>query len=469
MRHPTRREVLSAALAAPLALALPGCSARRRGVWRPGGVPRPQPRPSVLFLALDDLNDWIGPLDGHPGVLTPHLDRLAARGTVFTRAYCQAPACNPSRSSLLTGVEVWTTGTDASERHFRHTLPAAVTLPQHFAAHGYEVVGAGKVFHNATPDPPSWQRYFGRPRRPPVKGRPLSGLRARDKQFDWGAVEFPAAELPDSRLADQVISDLERRAAGPLFLAVGLTATHLPWFLPPEFLGLYDPEAITLPAVRADDLDDVGAIASEWVRFWGRTLPQQIFEPEVWAGAVQAYLAAITFIDSVVGRLVEAWERAVDAERSLIVLWSDHGFHLGEKRHWRKFTLWEESARVPLIVVAPGTGRPGQRCERPVNLLDLYPTLIDLCGLSPGEGLAGTSLVPLLADPRAPRERPAITSLGAGNHAVRSERWRYIRYSDGGEELYDHEGDSWEWTNLAPLPEYGEVRAGLARWIPAGV
>jgi len=234
--------------------------------------------------------------------------------------------------------------------------------------------------------------------------------------------------------------------------------------VPQKYFDQYALDEIVLPKVKEDDLDDVPPIGRKMARPEGGHA--NVLKFKLWEKAVQGYLASITYADGQLGRLLDALDKSPYAENTIIVLWTDHGWHLGEKLHWRKFTLWEEADRVPLIFVVPGLTKPGTRCERTVSLLDIYPTLADLCGLPVGEHLEGKSLRPLLADPEAEWDRPVVTTHGRNNHAVRSERYRYIRYSDGTEELYDHENDPMEWTNRAGDPELDEVKRELARWLP---
>ena len=425
-------------------------------------------RPNVLFIAVDDLNDWIGSLRGHPDVRTPNLDRLAARGALFTNAFCSAPACNPSRTSLLTGKLPSTTGVHLNPQPFRPVLPDVQTLPQYFMAHGYRVMGGGKIFHGQFPDPPSWHEYFPsqtktRSDDPLPPGRPLNGI-PDTARFDWGPVDVPNEQMGDWKITDWAIEQLERDFDQPFFLAVGIFRPHLPWHVPRRYFDRYHPEAITLPTVNNNDLDDVPPIG---VRMAGPDGDhQRVLQHKQWRKAVSAYLASISFADACVGRLLEALDRSAHAQNTIVVLWSDHGWHLGEKLHWQKFTLWEEATRVVLMMVAPGVTRPGLRSQRPVSLLDIYPTLVDLCGLRPKADLDGRSLRPLLVNPAASWDRPALTTHGRNNHALRTERWRYIRYSDGTEELYDRHKDPMEWTNLAGKPEFSRTKRDLAKWLP---
>jgi arylsulfatase A-like enzyme len=419
---------------------------------------------NVLFIAVDDLNDWINPLGGYPRVQTPNLDRLAAQGMLFTRAYCSAPACNPSRASLLTGVPPSTSGVYDNGQPWRPVMRDVVTLPQHFKSLDYHVVGGGKVFHGAYPDRASWHEYFDQPGDPVPSSRPANGIGGADSQFDWSPLDVDDAEMGDTKVTTWAVDYLRQKHSKPYFLAVGLYRPHLPWYVPRKYFDRYPLADIILPQVKADDLDDVPPIGRRMARPEGDH--RRVLETNNWEKGVQGYLASITFADSCVGRLLDALDASGEADRTIIVLWGDHGWHLGEKLHWRKFTLWEEATRVPLVIVAPGVTGRNVRCERTVSLLDLYATLAELCGSSPPSTVEGHNLVLLLKDPSAPWRYPVVTTHGRNNHAVRSERWRYIRYRDGTEELYDHEHDPMEWTNLAGKPEHESVKKELAAWLP---
>jgi arylsulfatase A-like enzyme len=429
-----------------------------------GQAERPA-RPNVLFVAIDDLNDWTGFLGGQPGARTPNLDKLAARGQVFTRAYCNAPACNPSRASLLCGVRPSTSGVYHNDQPWRPVLRDAVTLPQHFTAAGYDVRGGGKIFHNSYNDLPSWQEWHREKGNPAPAEKPVNGI-PRAAHFDWGPVAAADADMGDFKTVSWASEYLSQSHEKPFFLAVGLIKPHLPWYVPQSYFDLFPLDGVTLPPVRAGDLDDVPAAGVRIANPNGDHA--RVLAANQWRPAVRGYLASIAFADAQVGRLIEALDRSPHAANTIVVLWGDHGWHLGEKEHWRKFALWEEATRVPLIVLAPGRTKAGARCVRTVSLLDLYPTLVDLCGLPAKPGLEGRSLAPLLADPNAPWAHPAVTTHGRENHAVRDERWRYIRYADGSEELYDHDADPQEWTNLAGSSDPAAVAAkrALARSLP---
>lgn len=431
-------------------------------------------RPNVLFIAVDDLRDWVGHLGGHSNAKTPHIDNLADRGVSFTRAYCSAPLCNPSRISLLTGVAPFRSGVYGNGERMRDKLPDAVTLMQHFRASGYSVRGGGKIFHGPNKyDADSWDYYFagsGGNNRAAVKRDPNL---PKSAWTPWGPLDCDDGDMFDGRTANWIISELEKPQEKPFFLAYGLTKPHLPWNVPQKYFDLHPLDGIELPPVKEGDLDDVPA--------FGKKLAREVYDPSgeknfavkpngdhanviannQWRVAVQAYLATISFADAQIGRVLEALDRSEHSDNTIIVLWGDHGWHLGEKNHWRKHALWDVSTRTPLIFAAPTGIAKDQLCQRPVSLIDIYPTLIELCGLPEKEGLDGQSLKPLLENPDRKWDRPVVITYGESNHALQTERWRYIQYHDGGRELYDHDSDPNEWTNLESNPEYQKVVRNL--------
>lgn len=481
--------------AAALALGLAACAAP--DAQRAGTSPE-DARPNVLFIAVDDLNDWVGYLGGHEGVRTPNLDRLADRGVAFTHAYAPGVSCTPSRQAVLTGLSPSATGIyENANIHWRGLpwLADVVTLPQHFRQHGYHVAGGGKIFHalswidhsygRSLNDPASWDAYFPSIDKPmpdavwPEGARrdangawvwtPLAGADTPARPpyfFDWGPLDVPDSAMADHQVVDWAIRQLEHAHDRPFFLAVGLFLPHIPWFVPREYFEMHPLEDVALPDVPADDLDDLpplGRRMGSGRRAWHRWM----VDTGHWRGAVQAYLASTSFTDAQIGRLLDALAASRHATNTIVVLWSDHGFHLGEKETWEKFTLWEESLRVPFIVVAPGVTPAGQRSAQPVNLLDIYPTLAELAGLPVPAGLDGHSLVPVLRTPAADLGRPAVSTMAPDEHAARSRRWRYIRHADGSEELYDHNADPGEHRNLAGDAHYRAAMDSLAQWLPA--
>jgi arylsulfatase A-like enzyme len=421
-------------------------------------------RPNVLFIAVDDLNDWISPLEGYPGCRTPNLERLAKRGMTFTRAYCAAPACNPSRVSLMTGVRPWTSGVYGNRHAWRPVMPDVVTLPQQFMKHGYQAVGSGKIYHGRFEDPASWNDYLLKGGDPRPSREVLNDPHSRAGGIVWGVLDVPDEEMNDYKMASYAVDYLQKEHENPFFLGCGIYRPHMPWQVPRKYYEMYPLEEIVLPEVPDDELADVPRAGVRMARPNGDHAT--ILRTNNWKYAVQAYLASITFADAQIGRLLDALEASPYNDNTIVVLWSDHGWHHGQKHHWRKFALWEQATRMPLFLSVPGMTEPGSVCERTVDLMSIYPTLCELCSLPVPEQAEGASIVELLKNPAAEWDRPAITTHGRGNHAVRSERFRYIRYADGSEELYDHQADPNEWTNRADDPKLKQVIADLARWLP---
>ena len=449
-------------------------------------------QPNVLMIVVDDMNDWVACLGGHPDVKTPNIDRLAARGMLFANAHCAAPVCNASRVATLTGRRPGSTGIYDNSAKWHEALPNLTSIPQHFKANGYHVVGGGKVYHhmpgfNRLGD---WHNYFDQVFdghyqnrlhrgldvsnfRFPV-GFPLNGLPSvrtltkppkNPREFDWGPLDKKDLETGDGRLAQWAVDFLKQTPDKPFFLAAGIYRPHLPFYAPRKYFDLYPLESIHLPEIKGDDLDDLPPTG---LRFAAQRREdyELVMKSGKYRELLQAYLASISFADAMIGRVLDALDESGHADNTVIVLWSDHGWHLGEKQHLHKFTRWERSTRIPFVVVAPDVTQPGSVCQQPVGMLDLFPTLNELCELPEVDGLSGQSIAALLTDPNRDWKRPALTSHGRGNHALRSQRWRYIRYADGGEELYDHANDPNEWTNLASRPEFAEIKTELVRWLP---
>ncbi len=435
-------------------------------------------KPNVLFIAIDDLNNWVGHLGGHPQAKTPNIDRLAKQGVSFTRAYCNAPLCNPSRVSLLSGLLPPNTGVYGNGEKMRAKIPDAVTLMQHLrSAGGYSVLGSGKIFHGTGPyDPDSWD-YYHRPKVKRLTGKRDAKL-PKNAWAPWGPLEADDAELFDVKNVNWAISELNKPHDRPFFLACGFTKPHLPWYVPQKYFDLHPRDQIILPKTLENDRDDLPT--------WGLKFAQEVHDVsgarnfathgedhvmvtrhDQWHRAVQSYLATISYVDAHVGRLLDALKNSQHADNTIIVLWGDHGWHLGEKHHWRKHALWDVTTRTTLIIADPNRSARGKLCHRPVSLIDLYPTLIELTGVTPRNGLDGQSLAPLLEDPDRRWDTPVQITFGYQNHAIQSERWRYISYHDGGEELYNHDSDPNEWTNLATSNEHKRVKARLRLLLPS--
>ncbi|MBI1370211.1 MAG: sulfatase-like hydrolase/transferase [Planctomycetes bacterium] len=423
-------------------------------------------RPNVLMIVVDDLNDWVGFLGGHPQVKTPNMDKLAARGTVFTNARCQAPICNPSRASFMTGRLPSTTGVyllGPIEFRVSPVLMDALTLPQYFTAAGYHTMGCGKVYHNSS-HTDTFDEYgprggFG----------PLPKQRMNYKQgtplWDWGAFPERDDQMADDKTADWAVAQLGKTRDKPYLLAVGFCRPHVPWFVPAKWWDQLPPEdQIQLPPYLKTDRDDISDYAKALT--YAKVSPRHewVVDNNQWHRAVRGYLASIEFVDHEIGRVLDALDKRPDAANTVIVLFSDHGFALGEKDRWDKRALWTRETRVPMIVIAPDM-KAHQRCDQPAGLIDVYPTLVDLCGLKPNASLEGQSLSPQLRDPAAAHP-PVVTTFMTNNHAVSDTRYHYIHYATGDEELYDHQTDPNEWRNLAGDPAMKPIIERLSKAIP---
>ena len=431
-------------------------------------------KPNVLLISIDDLNDWVNHLDGHPKVQTPNMDRLADRGVAFTNAHCQAPLSNPSRTSFLTGLRPTTTGVYGLGPWFRslEEYEDLTTLPQYFEQNGYQTLTTGKIYHDAYPpeegrkDGAEFTKwgfhggFYPRPDEPFVKetGHPL---------VDWGVYPEKDSQQDDWKVADWAIKQLKNPPDDqPFFLSVGFRHPHVPLYATQKWFDLYPEEEELLPEIKGNDRDDIPRFA--WYLHWNLPEPRLAWLKmhHEWKPKVRAYLASVSFADMLVGRLLNTLEKEGLRENTIVVLLSDHGYHLGSKDISGKNTLWHESTRVPFIFAGPGIPEKGKQSDQPVELLDLYPTLTDLADLPQKQGLDGHSLKPLLKDTRHERSRPAICTHGPGNHVIITEQWRFIQYADGSRELYNRENDPYEWKNLAVKEGYAPVMENLAEHIP---
>lgn len=439
-----------AALLIPMLALSPGIAA--------AAAIEPARRPNVLLIAVDDLRDWLGYYGRHPQAMTPNFDRLAARGVAFTRAYCAAPACNPSRAALMSGLRPSTTGAYNNDQDWRAVIPQDLTLVAAMRRAGYVTYGAGKIYHGGFDRPEEWHHYEPKGAMDPVTTTPSIG------KLKFGPLDCKDDDLRDGRTASFAVSQLERQHDQPFFLCVGFIKPHLPFSAPRKYFDRLLLEAVELPPVKADDLADVPpegiAMAHQ------NTDHANVLKSGRWKEIVHAYLATVAYTDAMLGRVLDALDRSAYRENTVVVLWSDHGWSLGEKEHWRKFALWEEPTRAPLIWVVPGVTKPGGVCTRAVDFMSIYPTLMDVVGLPTPVHVEGGSIRQLLADPLAAWDRPALMTWEFNNHAVRSNDWRYIRYANGGEELYDTRVDPNEWHNLATNPSYDARMTELRRLLP---
>jgi len=469
-------------------------------------------QPNILFISIDDLNDWIAPLGGHSQAITPNLDKLFEQGIAFTNAHCSQAVCTASRNSLLSGIHPTTSGwyasTAAMRKNYDEVMKDHAMLPEFLKNNAYNTYAAGKVFHDGRSDYPDktddfWTDYAPEFWRNMEEKIEKTGFGYRGKMFypfpkDGGQLvqlygeenilenympvnrfyslcggplsddEIPEGGMYDEQIANWTIDKISQKQDQPFFMACGFIRPHVPYTAPQKYFDLYDIDSIVVPDVPEDEFNDIPLMGKSIA--FGRTPLGGWYDinrkKEILPELVHAYLACVSFVDDQIGKVLTALENSPNADNTIIVLWSDHGQHLGEKRHFRKQALWEESTRVPLFFKLPGTQHAGETCDKAVSLLDIYPTLMDLCGLPKNEKLEGNSLVPLLENPEMPWDKPVLSTWYYKNHAIRSNNWRYIHYRDGGEELYDHRNDPGEHHNLAGDPAYADVVARLQKFLP---
>ena len=435
-------------------------------------------KPDVVFIVVDDLNDWIGVMGGHPQSKTPNLDALAKQGVLFTNAHCNAPQCGPSRTSFLNGLYPKSTG-----RYFNSTRRPAflgdqpmqgitsknapkdpVIFHRHFKQNGYRVVSGGKVAHGNTAKLKGQvDAYLNRP-------QDVRGKFTDDKANLWGEGgphNHADEQTGDYKVSKWAIEEWRKAGEKPLLMTVGFYRPHRPFNAPKAYFEKFPLESIQLPQVQADDLDDLPPYGKALARsnahkdlFKPRTVHEQILHlggEKEWKYMVQSYLACINYVDVQIGRLLDELKVNPRKRDTVIVLTSDHGWNLGEKTHWCKAAIWRNTTRVPFIVVSPGVAKTGLRNNQPISHVDIYPSLCDFAGIPKPGHLEGRSILPLLKDPSATRDF-AFLSYGPQNTAAQSERYRYLRYEDGSEELYDHQKDPHEWTNLIGNEKYQAMR-----------
>ena len=437
-------------------------------------------QPNVLFIAIDDLNNWLGCLNNYSNTKTPNIDALASQGVLFTNAQCNAPLCGPSRASLMTGLRPSTTGIYGmiDDNKIRSENPATkdiIFLPEYFKKNGYHTMGIGKLFHEYAPNS-LFDEEGGR-----VHGfGPLPEKRfvwdgfgtSKEKEgkygrtsTDWGAFPENDTLMPDHQSANWAIERLEKSYSQPFFMGLGFLRPHVPLYVPQKWFDMHPIEGIKVPPYLADDLNDIPTIglqindlpmmpSTEWAKKSGE-----------WKKIIQAYLACVSYVDYELGRVLKALKESEHASNTVIVLWSDHGYRLGEKSTFAKHALWETATKVPLIFAGPNIPK-GKVIDAPVELLSLYPTLLELSNLPVYTRNEGISLVPMLHDQKKEEESFALTTYGMKNHAIRTKDYRYIQYEDGSEEFYDHKKDSNEWVNEAKNPIYRNEIEKLKMFLP---
>ncbi|MBA4147803.1 MAG: sulfatase [Verrucomicrobia bacterium] len=429
-------------------------------------------KPNVLLIIADDLNDWIGPMKGHPQVQTPHLDKLAARGMTFMNAQVSAPVCNPSRASFMSGQRPSTTGIYHNHQFVMPEIPRGVFINDYLRRFGYTSLGAGKIYHYKQYRSEDWDKVDYStddtlPRHPANRRPGPFGYRmfTEGKPAEPFNEQRDESELVDYKSVSWCIEQLNepRKNDNSFFMVCGIHRPHTPWDVPKKYFDLYPLETLQLPQVLTNDLDDVPAAG---LRFANRNVHAALVKGGIWKDRVRAYLASVSYADAQIGRLLDALEKSKERDNTIVIFISDHDWHLGEKEHWAKSALWRQSTRIPMIWVAPGLTRPGTRCDRAVDVTSLYPTICELTGTPVPKHAEGISIKPLLANPKAKWKQPAIVTYLQNNHAIVTEDWRYIRYADGSEELYNQKTDVNEWINVASKSEFAKVKKNLGKFLP---
>jgi arylsulfatase A-like enzyme len=430
-------------------------------------------KPNVLFIAIDDMNDDISLFGKEKPYKTPVLESLAKRGVFFSRAYCSSPACNPSRVSIMTGKRPHISGVYGNKSDWRKALPNALTIMQYFQRNGYSVKGAGKIFHHhmngAFHDKASFDDFqMMAPRNmPPKKLNKAKSYGSR--VTDWGAWPNDETATIDYKSADYCIKELSQKHTKPFFLACGIFKPHSPFFAPPQYHAKYD--TVKMPVLKKDDWQDLPSGAKKLMSrtkwFWTGMAALENSQKGSYERFVKSYAACCTFADAQIGRVIDALDKSIHKNNTIIIVWSDHGFHLGEKEHIEKFALWEKTNHVPFIIIDPRQkNSAGKTCDRPIDLTVIYPTLLELCGLPANADVDGLSIAALVKNPDAEWGVPALMTYGFNNHAIRTEHWRYIRYADGTEELYNHRKDPHEWHNLATDKENEAILEFHRKYVP---
>ena len=435
-----------------------------------------QEKPNVLFIAIDDLNDYISCMNGALSVPTPNIDRLARQGTLFTNAHCQAPICGPSRASIMTGLLPSTSGNylqlaDKDIKRGGAEVSRATFMPDYFEKHGYSTMAVGKIYHNGD-RANTFDEYGGRfswfGPRPASRFNYDPGKipgKSGNTSTDWGAYPEHDSLMTDYKSANWAVKKLQEHQEEPFFMAVGFVRPHVPWYAPQKWLDMFPLDSITTPPYKVDDFDDIPSFAAKVAEAPMMPTTEELIQSGEWKNVLQAYMACIAFVDAQVGKVLQALEASRHAENTIVVLWADHGYHLGEKNRFAKQALWERDTRTVLIFNGIND-KPAQIASAPVELVDIYPTLIDMCGLPQLETLEGNSLVKLIENPNVEWPYPARSFYGEGNIAIRDERFRLIKYEDGSLELYDLKNDPQEWYNLASQHTYSDTIVRLSAFIP---
>ncbi|WP_198675379.1 sulfatase [Pleomorphovibrio marinus] len=424
--------------------------------------------PNILLIAVDDLNDFVGGM-GHPDAITPNLDSLIQQGVLFANAQCQSPMCSPSRAAIMTGLRPSTTGIYGflDDNLVQGTNEATKKVPlmyAYFKEHGYHTMGVGKLFHFHAPEgllEESGGREAGFGPAPPKRIH----WDKKGTSTDWGPFPERDEQMPDYRSAKWAVERLQQEYENPFFLSVGFLRPHVPWHVPQKWFDLYDTASLSLPAYLPEDREDLPPIALEIDDLPMMPSTEWAIANQQWKNILQAYMASVSFVDHYIGEVLSALQNSPYADNTLIVLWSDHGYRLGEKGTFAKVALWNRATHSPLVF--SGVGIPKNvKLDWPVELFSIYPTLVELSELPEVPDMEAESIAPLLKNPKMSWEKPALTTWARNNHAVVTKEYRYIHYEDGSEEFYLLSEDPHEWYNRAKLPEYRERMDELKQYLP---
>ncbi|WP_460515048.1 sulfatase [Cyclobacterium sediminis] len=427
-----------------------------------------QNRPNILMIAVDDLNNFVGGM-GHPDAITPNMDKLIKNGLLFTKAQCQSPMCSPSRTAIMTGLRPSTTGIygfidDNDIKETNKATKDAKMMHQYFKEHGYYTMGIGKIYHKHAPkhifdESGGRANGFG-----PYATQNFHWDKKRTST-DWGPFPAEDKQMPDYHTAAWAAERLNRTYDQPFFLSVGFLRPHVPWYVPKKWFDLYDTAKLTLPPYLETDREDLPPIALEIDDLPMMPTTEWALANGQWKNILQGYLASVSFVDHYIGKVLKTLEQSPHAKNTIVVLWSDHGYRLGEKNTFAKVALWNSATAAPLIYAGPGIPK-GEKVKTPVELFSIYPTLADLAKLPKPKNIEAESIYPLVKNPKLKWDKPAIVTWARNNHAIVTKEYRYIHYEDGAEELYAVEEDPNEWYNLADRQGYEGIKKRLAQYLP---
>ena len=433
-------------------------------------------KPNIIFICIDDLNDWVGCLKGHPQTITPNIDKLASQGTLFANAHCQAPICGPSRASVMTGLYPHISGNylQLKDRNIKKSngITQTVTLlPDYFEKHGYKSMAVGKIYHqgDAANTFDEYGGYFDKVGPKPEQRFNYDPKWFEDKigntQTDWGAYPDVDSKMSDYKSASWAIEKLNQNHDKPFFMAIGFYRPHVPWYVPQKWFDQFPLDSIKTPPYLKTDMNDIPKMGQHVSEAPQMPTTEWMKKNKQWKKAIQAYLASINFVDFQIGRVLKTLEKSKYNNNTIVVLWSDQGYQLGEKNRIAKQALWQRITHC-ILIIKPLYAKTKQVCKQPVQLIDIYPTLLDLSKLPKNLLNNGHSLKPLLEQPSSEWIYPAITSYGRGNISIITNHYQLIQYEDQSMEFYDLKNDPNEWINLVNKPEYKKLIEVQKKLIP---